>query len=178
MDIHSIVGATKGRTAFRLFSFLVVAAAIILILQIPLYSALVIRDTRSNQLVWSQPIKEGDSFAIRWIHSIHRSPVVEYYVIRNQQLQLSEMTFADYGIGMESQLAPGEQLVMEDGDFRIVNMNRLFPALHLFIGQVRANHTLLFQDNEIPFSTLDKPGSAVTIQVEKQSTWEKMGGWL
>ncbi|HZG15638.1 MAG TPA: DUF1850 domain-containing protein [Candidatus Bathyarchaeia archaeon] len=174
----SIVGAVKGRTAFRLFSFLVVAAAFILFLQIPLSPSLVIRDTRSQQIVWSHPIKDGDSFAIRWIHSIHGTPIVEYYLINQQQIQLHEMTFKEYGIGMESQLAPGEQLLIENGDFRVVNMNRLFPALHLFIGQVRANHTLLFQGKEIPFRTLDKPGSAVTIQVEKQSTWVKMGGWL
>ncbi|WP_134685725.1 DUF1850 domain-containing protein [Brevibacillus migulae] len=174
----SIVGAAKGRTTFRLFSFLVVAAALLLFLQIPLSTSLVIRDTRSQQIVWSHSIKNGDSFAIRFIHSIHRTPIVEYYLIKQEQIQLHQMTFEEYGIGMESQLAPGEQLLIEDGDFRVVNMNRLFPALHLFIGQVRANHTLLFEGKEIPFRTLDKPGSAVTIQVEKQSTWEKLGGWL
>lgn len=174
----SIVGAVKRRTTLRLFSCLAVAFVIILLLQIPLFSALVIRDTRSNQVVWSHGIGEGDSFSIRWIHSIHRTPVVETYLIHRQQLQLNEMTFAEYGIGMESQLAPGEQLLMEDGTFRIIHMKRFFPALHLFIGQVRANHTILFQGREIPLGTLDKPGSAVTIQVEKQSTWEKMGGWL
>lgn len=165
----------KGRTTFRLFSFLAIFFAIVLF--VPVFSALTIRDTETNQLVWSGQVKENSTFAIRWIHSIHRSPVVEYYHVRDGAVELTEMTFQDYGIGMSSELAPGEQLVTENGTFRIIHMNRSFPALHLFIGQVRANHTLLFEGEEIPLGTVDKPGSAVTIQVEKQSIFNWIGGF-
>lgn len=169
-------GSGKGRTSFRLFSLLLMTA-VFSFLVIPLFPALVIRDNETNRIVWSSRIEENSTFQIRWTHSIHRSPVVETYLIQNGQILLSELTFQDYGIGMESELAPGEQLISQDGQFRIVNMNRVFPALHLFIGQVRANHTLLFAGGEIPLASLDQPGAAVTIQVEKRSILNEIGGY-
>jgi hypothetical protein len=170
-------GSGKGRTSFRLFSLLLATAACLLCLNIPVFTVLVIRDTETNQAVWSNRIADGAAFAIRWTHSIHRTPVTEYYRIRGDQLVLTEMTFKDYGIGMNNELAPGEHLLVENGQFHVINMNRVFPALHLFIGQVRANHTLLFAGKEIPLGSVDKPGAAVTIRVEKQNILDQIGGY-
>lgn len=120
---------------------------------------------------------EQGTFGIRWTHSIHRSSIEEHYRVQGGQIILSEMTFHDYGIGMDNELAPGEELVIRDGLFRILHMNRVFPALHLFIGQVRANHTLLFSGNEISLGSLHKPGAAITIQAEKRSILNEIGGY-
>jgi hypothetical protein len=169
-------GKKKGRTAFRLFSLLLLVIVICL-LTIPYIPSLVIRDTMSNQLVWSSRIMDNSTFGIRWTHSIHRSPVEEHYRLQGGQIILSEMSFQDYGIGMENELSPGEKLVIADGQFRILHMNRAFPALHLFIGQVRANHTLLFSGKEIPLSSIYKPGAAITIQAEKRSILSEIGGY-
>ncbi|MGG1662453.1 DUF1850 domain-containing protein [Brevibacillus sp. NRS-1366] len=170
------VNTRKGRTAFRLFSILLLAA-VICFLTLPLYTALVIRDTKTNQIIWSRRLVEDEAFGIRWTHSIHRSAIEEHYHIVKDQIILSEMTFHDYGIGMENELAPGEELVIENGHFLIRNMHRAFPALHLFIGQIRANHTLLFSGTEIPLGSIEKPGEAITIQSEKRSILSELGGY-
>ncbi|USG64856.1 DUF1850 domain-containing protein [Brevibacillus ruminantium] len=169
-------GSGKGRTSFRLFSLLLFIT-VLTFLFIPLSPALVIRDNETNRIVWSNRMEENGTFKLRWTHSIHRTPVEETYLVRNGQLLLSELAFQDYGIGMESELAPGEKLISQNGQFRIVNMNRVFPALHLFIGQVRAKHTLLFAGEEIPLASVDRPGAAVTIQVEKRSILNEIGGY-
>lgn len=176
MNADKLGGSRKGRTAFRLFTFLLLAGVVCLLV-FPLYPSLVIRDSKSHDLVWSSPIEEHGTFGIRWTHSIHRSTVEELYRISNGQIILTEMGFHDYGIGMENELAPGEELVFRDGEFRILHMNRGFPAIHLFIGQVRANHTLLYAGQEIPLGSIDEPGSAITIQVEKLSILSKAGGY-
>ncbi|CAM5796345.1 MULTISPECIES: DUF1850 domain-containing protein [Brevibacillus] len=176
MFLQTQVGTGKGRTSFRLFSLLCLIAVLSLVV-IPFFPSLVIRDTETNRPIWSGRIEENGTFSIRWTHSIHRTPVVETYLIRDGHILLSEMSFQDYGIGMESELAPGEKLISQDGQFRVVNMNRAFPALHLFIGQVRANHTLLFAGREIPLASVDRPGAAVTIQVEKRSILNEIGGY-
>jgi hypothetical protein len=167
----------KGRTTFRLFSLLVLLAVCLGLTTIPLFTVLVIRDTETNQIVWSGSVSEDTPFAIRWTHSIHRSPVVEYYRVQGKQIRLYEMSFKDYGIGMSSELAPGEKLVTRDGAFHVENMNHVFPALRLFIGQVRANHTLLFDGKEIPLASVDAPGKAITIQVETHSIIQTIGGY-
>lgn len=167
----------KGRTAFRLFSLLFLLAAIVGLCAIPLFPSLVIRDTLSHQLMWSSRIDDHTTFGIRWTHSIHRSLVEEQYRIQGGQIILTDMSFHDYGIGMENELAPGEELVISDGAFHVLHMNRVFPALHLYIGQVRANHTLLFSGKEIPLGSIDKPGAAITIQAEKRSILSEIGGY-
>lgn len=162
---------------FRLFSFFLLVIVIYVGISTPLIHALVIRDTRSNQVVWSANIQDEASFGIRWTHSIHLSTIEEQYRIVDGQIILSEMSFHDYGIGMENELAPGEELILADGRFHILNMQRSFPAIRLFIGQVRANHTLLFAGQDIPLSLIDKPGEAITIQAEKRSILSELGGY-
>ncbi|MGE7270805.1 DUF1850 domain-containing protein [Brevibacillus panacihumi] len=169
-------GSRKRRTRLRLFSLTLLLSCIVL-LNLPLYPSLVIRESASNHLVWSSKITSEQTFALRWTHSIHRSAIEELYRIEDEHLILSEMSFHDYGIGMENELAPGEELVVKDGLFRILHMNRKFPALHLFTGQVRANHTLLFAGSEIPLSSVVEPGTAITIQVEKRSILREIGGY-
>lgn len=172
----SWIDVREGRTSFRLFSFFLAAALLLFILFVPTGTSLTVRDTTTGQLLWHRQVQEESPFGIRWIHSIHRTPVEEYFRVRGNQVVLVEMSFKEYGIGMESGLAPGERLVNQDGVFRIQHMNRPFPALNIRIGQVRANHTLLFDGAEIPLSTLNRPGSAVTIQAEKLSLWDRIGG--
>ncbi len=167
----------RGRTLFRLFSFSLLFIVICVGISAPLIPSLVIRDTRSNQVVWSAILSEDAAFGIRWTHSIHRSNIEEHYRIVDGQIVLSEMSFHDYGIGMENELAPGEELEMANGRFHIRNMHRSFPALHLFIGQVRANHTLLFAGQELPLGLMDKPGEAISIQAEKRSILSELGGY-
>lgn len=164
----------KGRTVFRLFSLLLMLAGIC---AVPLFPCLVIRDTLTHRLLWSGAITENTTFGIRWTHSIHRSRIEEQYRIQGGQIVLTEMSFHDYGIGMENQLAAGEELVISDGAFHIRRMNRSFPALHLFIGQVRANHTLLFAGQEFPLASIDEPGASITIQAEKRSILNEIGGY-
>ncbi|MFP3390901.1 DUF1850 domain-containing protein [Brevibacillus sp. SIMBA_040] len=170
------VAATKGRTTFRLFSFLLMLA-VACILTVPMHTSLVIRDSQTQKLIWSSRLGEEGEFSIRWTHSIHRSAVEEYYRTTEGQLILSEMTFHDYGIGMENELAPGEELVIANGQFLLRNMHRVFPALHLFIGQIRANHTLLFAGQEIPLHLVALPGAAITIKTEKRSILSELGGY-
>ncbi|CAM3282712.1 DUF1850 domain-containing protein [Brevibacillus sp. AY1] len=169
-------GRQKRRTRLRLFTFMLLATCIVL-LNLPLFPSLVIRDSRSEQLVWSSRIKNDATFGMRWTHSIHRSSIEELYRIEQGQIILSEMTFHDYGIGMENDLAPGEELIFQDGQFRVLHMNRVFPALHLITGQVRADHTLLFAGTQIPLRSLIEPGSAITIQAEKRSILSEIGGY-
>jgi len=169
-------GSRKRRTRLRLFSLTLLLCSIV-VLNLPIYPSLVIRESASNHLVWSSRITAEQTFGLRWTHSIHRSAIEEFYRIEDEHIILSEMSFHDYGIGMENDLAPGEKLVVQDGLFRILHMNRSFPALHLFTGQVRANHTLLFAGTDIPLSSIVTPGTAIAIQVEKRSIFREIGGY-
>ncbi|WP_139492325.1 DUF1850 domain-containing protein [Brevibacillus dissolubilis] len=167
----------RGRNNFRLFSLLLISILMLAgILLLPLSQAITIRDERTDQLYGMLNMPRERQFQLQWTHSIHRTPVIEYYQIEDNDLLLTQMSFQDYGIGMESGLAPGEQLVMEDNQFVLKHMNRKFPALHLFIGQVRANHTLLLSGEKIPLSTLAPPGTAIQLQIERVSILEQIGG--
>ena len=159
----------------RLFSFLA-SLLILLLLLMPRNEYLVIRDSQTNQLLWETPSEAGLTFAIRWLHSIHRTPVVDYFRVEGDKLVEYQMSFVNYGIGMNSELAPGERLVNRNGTFYVENMHRVFPEIRLFIGQVRADPTLLFQGAESPLRTLHQPGKSITIRLEKRSILDCIGG--
>ena len=165
----------KGRMHVRLFSF-IAGLIFFLLLIMPMNEYLVIRDSRTDRLLWETPSEAGLTFAIRWLHSIHRTPVVEFFRVEGDSLVEYRMSFANYGIGMNSELAPGERLVNRNGTFYVENMRRVFPEIRLFIGQVRANHTLLFQGAEIPLRTLHQAGKSITIRLEKRSILDSIGG--
>ncbi|WP_232697729.1 DUF1850 domain-containing protein [Brevibacillus daliensis] len=168
------VNGETGRKQFRLF--LLMLMLIVTVLFFPYQDMLVVRDDRTQKLVWQDTLKGNKRFSIRWIHSIHGTPIEEYYAAKGDQLLLEQVSFKDYGIGVDSGLQANEKLVMKNGTFFIENMNRKYPAIHLFIGQVRANHTLLYEGRSIPFGSIAKPGTPVSIQVERRSLIQMMGG--
>ena len=55
-------------------------------------------------------------------------------------------------------------------------MNRIFPFFHLRIGQVRANHTVIFQNEEYPLSHSIPPGSSVKVEIRKLNLIELWKG--
>ena len=136
----------------------------------PLYPALTIMDGKSKQLVFLQPINLKEPFSLQYIHSIHKTPIVEqYYLNENLDIVLDSVTYESFGVGTPSTLEPGQTFTQRDGKYIINNMNREFPYFDQAIGQVIANHQLLIDQKIIPLSSLTAPGNWVRFQGKKVS---------
>lgn len=155
---------------FILFLFMI-------LMYIPYKQALVFVQPESDDILCYVPISAGETFKIKYKHSIHLSDVIDSYQITEQnEIRQYELEYEDFAIGMPSEVAEGERFEMKDGKYFIRNMNRKFDHFDLRIGKVRANHTFVQKNVFYPLSLAIEPGTRVRIQVKKISLIQQMEG--
>ncbi|HVH95631.1 MAG TPA: DUF1850 domain-containing protein, partial [Bacillus sp. (in: firmicutes)] len=116
---------------------------------IPNKDALVFQYQNSGKVLAYFPLSEGDSFQMKYIHSIHLSDVVESYTVtKGNEIKQIELMYEDFAIGMPENASDGETFEQIDGKYFLKNMDKRFPSFDLRIGKVRANHTLVVGKNE------------------------------
>ncbi|MGG1401007.1 DUF1850 domain-containing protein [Bacillus salipaludis] len=144
---------------------------------IPLQESLVFQPLHSTAKIAYIPIKDDSRFKIKYTHSIHLTDVIESYKITSDyKIQQYELEYQDFAIGMPSNAGEGERFVQKNGKYYIKNMKRIFPFFNLRIGQVRANHRVIFDQREYPLSLYIKPGSAVKVEFRKLSIIQRWKG--
>lgn len=144
---------------------------------IPIRKALVFQFENTNKILAFIPISDNPYFKIKFTHSIHLTDVFESYVItHDNQIKQYELEYEDTAIGMPSNSSVGEKFIMKDGKYYITNMNRIFQSFDLRIGQVRANHTVIFDGAEYPLANYIEPGTSVRIEVKKINLLQEMEG--
>ncbi|RSD29497.1 DUF1850 domain-containing protein [Mesobacillus subterraneus] len=149
----------------------------IISINIPYKKALVFLQPERNDILCYVPIDEGETFQIKYTHSIHLTDVIEKYKVTNtDQIMQYELEYEDFAIGMPSDIADGERFEMKDGKYFIKNMSREFEQFDLRIGQVRANHTIMYDGITYPLSNAIEPGSRVRIKVKKISLLKQLEG--
>jgi hypothetical protein len=151
---------------------------IIFLVFIPQHQAIVFQSshTKEGDLAYIQ-VKDENTFQIKYTHSIHLSDVVESYKITSsQKLQQYELMYEDFAIGMPSNAEEGETFEQLNGSYYIKNMKRIFPFFHLRIGQVIANHTVIYNNKEYPLSRTIAPGTSVKVEIRKLNNFELWKG--
>ncbi|MDQ0243858.1 hypothetical protein J2S09_001403 [Bacillus fengqiuensis] len=144
---------------------------------IPLQYALVFEYENTGKLLAYMKMDQGRDFQIKYTHSIHLSDVLETYEIdRKGIVTQKQLEYEDFAIGMPSDAQGNEKFIEKDGRYIIADMNRTFEYVDLRIGQIVANHTLLYKKKEIPFSSFIKEGTWIRIDYRRISLWEVLKG--
>lgn len=153
----------------RIIIILFVSIILITILAfIPTQEAIVFDPVQGNEKTAFIPIRGETRFKVKYTHSIHLTDVIESYkMTSDKQIQQYELMYKDFAIGMPSNAEEGETFLQKDGNYYIKGMKRIFPSIILRIGQVRANHTVIYQQQEYPLTHFIKPGTAVKIEFRK-----------
>ncbi|PLS08644.1 DUF1850 domain-containing protein [Neobacillus cucumis] len=151
--------------------------ASILIAVTPLKLAIVFQPYHSSTKLAYLPLNNETHFKIKYTHSIHLTDVVESYrITANLEIQQYELIYQDFAIGMPSNAGKGEIFIRKNGKYSIENMNRVFPYFYLRVGQVRANHRVIFQNKEYPLSQSIAPGTSVKVEIRKLTMFEQWKG--
>lgn len=161
----------------RFLFFILLTLLVAIILFSPIKQALVFEIQKTEEILAYLPIKQDDSFKIKYTHSIHLSNVVESYKLtKNDEIMQYELMYEDFAIGMPANSAEGEVFEEKDGKYFIKNMKRTFPSFDLRVGKVRANHTLIYKEKEFPLSNSITPGTSVHILVKRINLLQMMKG--
>jgi hypothetical protein len=157
--------------------FLLTVIIITISLLIPYKQALVFLQIEDNKAITYLPLATGDTFKIKYKHSIHLTDVIESYRATKQgNIRQYELEYENYAIGMPSAASEGEIFEVKDGKYYIKNMKRDFPSFVLRVGQVRANHTLLYKNRAYPLAEFIEPGTRVIIQIKKLNVIQQLRG--
>ncbi|MRX74326.1 DUF1850 domain-containing protein [Bacillus lacus] len=156
--------------------FLALIPAIAIIFLYPMRETVSFRFENTEELLAYLQIQDAESFSIKYTHSIHLSDVIETYELKDHSIIQQQLSYEDFAVGMPSNAEGDETFEERDGRYIIGNMNRVFPFIDLRIGQVRANHTVIYQEKEYPLKESIQPGTWVRIQFERLSLWEQLRG--
>ena len=153
------------KTKIKLY-FLVVFLAIVVFF--PVHVLEVIDTEQENRVLYQSVSKPLDQFSVRWIHSVSKQPVIETYQIHEDlRIGILEMIFNENGPNLPAGPEGGTKWEIKDGYFRVYNYDLVFERVPVRIGQVVADHTLIYREIELPLRDLSRPGGFVYIQVRK-----------
>ena len=151
----------------NLFKFILLISLIILLTNFIPVKVLLAKDFRTNEYLDAWPITDGDSFTVLYTHSVQLCPVSETYIIREENIILTETYFESFGAGLPSS-TPYKFETTSTG-FRIYEINELMNKLVYRTGAVRANHVLEVNNKEYKFLEFSKPRTGVEFQIKNLS---------
>ncbi|KSU62264.1 hypothetical protein AS034_09040 [[Bacillus] enclensis] len=145
---------------------------------LPLQTFLVIEPREYEDKPAYFSISKDQSFSILYTHSIHLSEVEEIYrQTPANNIRQTKLLYEDTAIGMPSD-AEGREVFSrtKDGRYAISNMDREFPFIDIQIGQVVANHRLVYDGEVYPLKEYFKEGSIVRMHFKKVSLFSQWKG--
>jgi hypothetical protein len=120
-----------------------------------------IRAAKSGECVFVRLIRPGDLFSLTFIHSVEKSPVRDDFKIDERyRIVLYETAFRTLNTGMPTETSGGERWIRANGEFRVVNRNRVLPEIRLPVDGPWAN-TLGFEGGSVFLPDLSGDGLLV-----------------
>ncbi len=153
------------------------AILLILVLLAPLYFTLSqytvfsIRNHDTGKIIYQKALRISDVFRLHYIHSVTNQPVDEYFYVKNHHtLGMKEMHYDSFGanlpVGPEKLRNETTHFSKEEDYYKVTYENREFELVPLRVGQVVANHTLIFSDqHRMPFLDIAPGGAYVEFYV-------------
>jgi hypothetical protein len=129
-------------------------------------SVLVVKEAKANKIIWQEKVEEGANFAIEYLHSVERTPVWEYFKVKNGEIFLTGTLYESYGAGLPF-LKKNNYIVAND-KFEIKDINRKLDNIPLRISDY-AQHKFIYGDEEYKLYDITQPQSLVVISVERRS---------
>ncbi len=109
---------------------------------------LVLESADTGDVYAAYPVRIKDTFGIRFIHSVNKTPVTDWYEIRKDGIYVVRTEYYGFGAGVQTQLEEGQELSYgEDGSMIITGFDRRMDDLVYFVGTV-SDHTLTLPGGE------------------------------
>lgn len=137
----------------------------------PLTGHLVLENVKTGETITSYDMQVGDTFSIGFVHSVNKSPVTDYYEIRDDGIYVVKTIYYGFGAGVQTELEEGQELTYgEDGSMIITGFDRRMDNLTYIVGTV-SDHTLVLypgEENEASISLRDLCGRHAMVHF----SWE------
>lgn len=107
---------------------------------------LILEDPSEETEYAAYEVSVGDIFSIEFVHSVNKSPVIDYFEIREDGIYGIRTVYYGFGAGVPTDLEEGQELSFgEDGSMIISGFERKMSSLIYRVGTV-SDHILTLED--------------------------------
>ncbi|MEC9490249.1 MAG: DUF1850 domain-containing protein [Halanaerobiales bacterium] len=124
-------------------------------------------DYKADKIIWEEKVSEGDNFEIKYQHSVARTPVLEFFEIKDGKILLTGTEYQSYGAGLPTSAEQGDYIVKNDR-FYIKNIDQFLPEIMLRVSDY-AEHEFIFNQESFKLYKNLKTGTLLQIKTEKIS---------
>lgn len=158
----------------RVFAAAAVLLLAVSIINLPLFNKFTISNGKTGEIVYIDDIANVRNFYISFRHSVNRTPVNEFYEIRNNKFFVYKTTFYSYGAGMPEYDPESDQKVtIENGLVQIENINREMDSFTILIGTY-ADHHFNYGNKSLKLSQYVPSQNPAKLRVKSVSILELM----
>ncbi|KXS45617.1 MULTISPECIES: DUF1850 domain-containing protein [unclassified Candidatus Frackibacter] len=150
----------------NLFMIILIIVLVISSLLIVNSKWLVIKESESGKVIWQQPGQGTVKFAIKYLHSVERTPVWEYFAVKDDKLYLTGTKYESYGAGLP--FLKQHTYVIEDDKFEIKNIDKELNLIPLRVSDY-ALHRFIINKQEYKLYQMTEPQNLVIIKVKEKS---------
>lgn len=102
-----------------------------------------------GEKIASYPLNKGDFFSIEFIHSVNKSPVIEYYKFdNNNNIYVYKTAYYNFGAGVPTELTGKEKLSYgADGSIIIDHIDKKIDDLTYYLSSIY-DHILRINDGK------------------------------
>lgn len=165
----------KARGRIRLsLCLLLIAALVLLFCAVPLQKRLVLSDARRGVTLLTLPLAPGETFALRFTHSVNLSDVTDTLEWTGDALILRSSQFTAFGAGIPVPAEGiGTALVNTSNGFLLTGIDTVQEdnAFLIMLQQV-PDHRLLYRQREISLLELAGSGALLRLCVRPVSIFE------
>ena len=126
---------------------------------------LIIYNNTTDTEIAKLPINAEDFFSIEFIHSVNKSPVIDYYRFNEKnEIYVYKTVYYNYGAGVETELENNETLRYgNDGSMIIENIDKKIDPLIYYLSNIY-DHKLKINDDK-EYSLWELCGKNIKIRI-------------
>ena len=128
------------------------------------FSVIEIADSSSGKIYGRKLIKDGNEFAIEFIHSVNNSAVHEIFKSEGKNIISIAVRFYSFGAGMQTELDEGLIMTRDGEAFVISGFNKTFKELNYIVGTV-SDHLLITGDDCVSLRDMCGKNAHVTLRI-------------
>lgn len=129
--------------------------------------ALILRDT-SGTILYEFYISPGDSFTLRFIHSVEKTPVEDEYRGVNGRIRLWEERTVSHNAGLPSEAPRNGSFIMGPDWMHIRGGGQSLPLLRYRVGNAQLGRNILILSKKNEISLFEKyPLSVIEFSIRR-----------
>ena len=123
-------------------------------------------ETSNNQTLGVYKFDNEYKFSVEFTHSVNKSPVIDYYEYKNNNIYVTKTIYYNFGAGVETELENNEKLSYGDnGEMIISDIDKIIDPLIYVVGSVY-DHILYINDDEIILNELYGKNKHIKFEIK------------